>query len=108
MARPSREEHLMPLPPPVTLPADADLYMFSYAKLSTPLAARMTEVALRASARYGAAPAALVVPLAEFDAYLAAQEGEEAIYPLLPSPRLAVDHIGTLAPRRREGPQESA
>ena len=98
----------MPLPPPVTLPADADLYMFSYAKLSTPLAARMTEVALRASARYGAAPAALVVPLAEFDAYLAAQEGEEAIYPLLPSPRLAVDHIGTLAPRRREGPQESA
>jgi hypothetical protein len=89
----------MPLAAPVTLPADADLYMFSYAKLATPLANRMTEVALRASVRYGAAPAALVVPMAELDAYLAAQEGEAAIYPLLPSARLAVDHIGTLAPR---------
>jgi hypothetical protein len=91
----------MPPPTPTTLPPDADLYLFSYAKLATPLATRMTEVALRASARYGAAPAALVIPVGEFEAYLAAQEGEDVIYTLLPSPRLAVDHIGALAPVRR-------
>jgi hypothetical protein len=88
-------------PAPAILPADADLYLFSYAKSPVPLATRMAEVALRASVRYGAAPAALVVPVGELDAYLAAQEGEEVAYPLLPSARLAVDHIGTLAPRRR-------
>jgi hypothetical protein len=90
----------VPLTTPTTLPTDADLYLFSYAKLATPLATRMTEVALRASARYGAAPVALVIPVGEFEDYLAAQEGEEVTYTLLPSARLAVDHIGTLAPRR--------
>ena len=91
----------MSSPTPPVLPADADLFMFSYANLPTPLATRIAEVALRASTRFGAAPAALVIPVGELDAYLAAQEGEEASCPLLPSARLAAHHIGALAPRRR-------
>ena len=92
---------------PIALPADADLYLFSYAKMATPLATRLSEVALRAGIRFGAAPAALVIPVAELDDYLAAQEGEEVAYQLLPSDRLAVDHIGALAPRRSQEPRPS-
>ena len=45
-------------PTPIALPADADLYMFSYAKMATPLATRLAEVALRARALAAVPPEA--------------------------------------------------
>lgn len=85
--------------PPLALPADAALYLFTYAKSATPLHDRLAEVAARATVRFGAAPAALVVPASELVEYLAAQEGREDSYPLLPAPHLSIGHVGALQRR---------
>lgn len=82
--------------PPTSLPANAALYLFTYAKSATPLHDRLAEVAARATTRFGAAPAALVVPESEFGDYLAAEEGREDSYPLLPAPHLSIGHVGAL------------
>ena len=84
-------------PASVTPSIDAPIYLFTYAKSATPLGDRLAEVAARATARFGAQPAALVVPAGEIDEYLTAQEGRDEEYPLLPSRHLAAGHVGALA-----------
>ena len=82
--------------PPTTLPPNAAIYLFTYAKTATPLPDRLAEVAARATVRFGAAPAALVVPASELGDYLAAQEGREETFHLLPAPHLTIGHVGAL------------
>lgn len=82
--------------PPTALPADAAIYLFTYAKTATPLPDRLAEVTARATVRFGAAPAALVVPASELGDYLAAQEGRDEEYHLLPAPHLTIGHVGAL------------
>lgn len=82
--------------PPTSLPPDAAIYLFTYAKTATPLPERLAEVTARATTRFGAAPAALVVPASELGDYMAAQEGHEATFHLLPSLHLTLGHVGAL------------
>jgi hypothetical protein len=82
--------------PPTSLPADASIYLFTYAKSATPLPDRLAEVAARATTRFGAAPAALIVPASELGDYMAAQEGREETFHLLPSLHLTIGHVGAI------------
>ncbi len=91
----------MPRDLPTTLPADASLYLFTYAKSTVPLAVRLSDMAQRAIVRYGPGAPTLVVSEGEFAAYAAAQEGQETVYHLLPSTHLGVDQVGVLVPTVR-------
>lgn len=91
----------MPQTLPTFVPADASLYLFTYAKSPLPLAARLAEMASRASVRYGPDAPTLVVPEAELAAYAASQDDQEAVYHLLPSIHLGTDQIGVLIPAAR-------
>ena len=84
--------------PPLVLPDDASIYMFSYSKSPVPLARRLAEVAVRATTKFGHAPSALVVPSGEMADYAAAQELDEevALIPLLASLHLAADRVGAI------------
>ena len=86
---------------PMTLPADASLYLFTYAKSAMPLATRLGEMAGRAKLRYGPDEPTLVVSAGEFAAYVAAQVGQETVYHILPSIHLGADQVGVLVPTGR-------
>jgi hypothetical protein len=91
----------MPRDLPMTLPADASLYLFTYAKSPIPLAVRLSDMAQRANLRYGPGAPTLVVAQDEFAAYAAAQVGQETVYHLLPSMHLGADQVGVLVPTGR-------
>ena len=91
----------MPRTLPLSIPTDASLYLFTYAKSATTLAVRLAEMAARANLRYGPDAPTLVVSAGEFAAYAAAQEGQETVYHLLPSIHLGADQVGVLVPTVR-------
>lgn len=84
--------------PPLVLPDDASIYMFSYSKSPVPLARRLAEVAQRATTKFGHPPSALVVPSGEIADYADAQELDEEVahIPLLSSLHLAADRVGAI------------
>ena len=91
----------MSQPLPTTLPADASLYLYTYAKSTIPLATRLLDMAGRANLRYGPGEPILVVSAGEFAAYTAAQVGQETVYHILPSIHLGADQVGVLVPTGR-------